>query len=93
MLTQVGALGSYFAAAILLRATGTFRSHLPSAVSAHHEDGHTDGILIAAWGKSAQLPFQFWLPDAMVAPTPISAYLHAASMVKVGVYILGPRLD
>lgn len=38
-------------------------------------------------GKSAQLPLQAWLPDAMEAPTPISAYLHAASMVKVGVYI------
>ncbi|HGG2529266.1 TPA: hydrogenase 4 subunit D [Escherichia coli] len=45
------------------------------------------GILFAAWGKSAQLPVQAWLPDAMEAPTPISAYLHAASMVKVGVYI------
>lgn len=45
------------------------------------------GILFAAWGKSAQLPIQAWLPDAMEAPTPISAYLHAASKVKVGVYI------
>ncbi|HCN5737450.1 TPA: hydrogenase 4 subunit D [Escherichia coli] len=45
------------------------------------------GILFAAWGKSAQLPMQAWLPDAMEAPTPISAYLHAASIVKVGVYI------
>lgn len=45
------------------------------------------GILFAAWGKSAQLPMQAWLPDAMEAPTPISAYPHAASMVKVGVYI------
>ena len=45
------------------------------------------GILFAAWGKSAQLPMQAWLPDAMEAPTPSSAYLHAASMVKVGVYI------
>ncbi|EGO5208546.1 hydrogenase 4 subunit D [Escherichia coli] len=45
------------------------------------------GLYLAAWGKSAQLPMQAWLPDAMEAPTPISAYLHAASMVKVGVYI------
>ena len=50
------------------------------------------GILVAAWGKSAQLPFHFWLPDAMEAPTPISAYLHAASMVKVGVYIFARTL-
>ena len=43
--------------------------------------------MFAAWGKSAQLPMQIWLPNAMEAPTPVSAYLHAASMVKVGVYI------
>ena len=49
-------------------------------------------ILFAAWGKSAQLPLQMWLPDAMVAPTPISAYLHAAAMVKVGVYIFARGL-
>ncbi len=41
-------------------------------------------IAIACWTKSAQLPFWTWLPDAMVAPTPVSAYLHAAAMVKVG---------
>ncbi|HFI7192353.1 TPA: hydrogenase 4 subunit D [Escherichia coli] len=50
------------------------------------------GILFAAWGKSAQLPMQAWLPDAMEAPTPISAYLHAASMVKVGVYIFASAI-
>ena len=49
-------------------------------------------ILFAAWGKSAQLPMHMWLPDAMEAPTPISAYLHAASMVKVGVYIFARGL-
>ena len=45
-------------------------------------------FLIAAWAKSAQLPFHTWLPDAMVAPTPISAYLHAAAMVKAGVFLV-----
>ncbi|MBM3235227.1 hypothetical protein FJZ31_02890 [Candidatus Poribacteria bacterium] len=44
-------------------------------------------ILIAAWAKAAQIPFYTWLPDAMVAPTPVSAYLHAAAMVKAGVYL------
>ena len=44
-------------------------------------------FLIAAWAKSAQVPFHTWLPDAMAAPTPISAYLHAAAMVKAGVFL------
>ncbi|MGC8834323.1 MAG: hydrogenase 4 subunit D [Armatimonadota bacterium] len=49
-------------------------------------------FLIAAWAKSAQLPFYTWLPDAMAAPTPISAYLHAAAMVKAGVFLIARLL-
>lgn len=45
-------------------------------------------ICVGAFTKSAQLPFHFWLPNAMQAPTPISAYLHSATMVKAGVYLL-----
>ena len=45
-------------------------------------------LLIAAWAKAAQVPLQTWLPDAMEAPTPVSAYLHAAAMVKAGVYLI-----
>ena len=85
--TQVASLGLYLATAILFGLGGTFQLSALADLNDYFKIIIFLGILIAAWGKSAQLPFHFWLPDAMVAPTPISAYLHAASMVKVGVYI------
>ncbi|MBK5145808.1 hydrogenase 4 subunit D [Budviciaceae bacterium BWR-B9] len=92
LITHVAAIGLYLAAAWLFAETGTFSL---TALADLNSDAKTIvlfGILFAAWGKSAQLPLHVWLPDAMEAPTPVSAYLHAASMVKVGVYIFARAL-
>ncbi|GAA2003783.1 Na+/H+ antiporter subunit A [Brevibacterium samyangense] len=69
-----------------------------SLIVAHGWSGLVDGqplviaavllILVGAVSKSALVPFHFWLPGAMAAPTPVSAYLHAAAMVKAGIYLV-----
>ncbi|HUH98032.1 MAG TPA: hydrogenase 4 subunit D [Anaerolineales bacterium] len=85
--TQVASLGLYIATVIFFGLSGTFQLTALAGLADRAKIVIFICILIAAWGKSAQLPFHFWLPEAMVAPTPISAYLHAASMVNAGVYI------
>lgn len=92
IMTQLGGMGLLAGAMICYANFNSYqiRDFLGSAQSLPPETLSlvAFGFLVAAAAKSAQVPFHTWLPDAMEAPTPISALIHAATMVNAGVYLL-----
>lgn len=90
LVTTIGGLALLVGAVLLVVETGTTSL---SAIIAHPPAGPMANVaivlvLLGALSKSAIFPFHFWLPGAMAAPTPVSAYLHAAAMVKAGIYLI-----
>lgn len=96
--TRVGDVGLLIGIILLWRATGTFNIQ---GIIEQAEAGEIGSVylfvsmcfvFLGAMGKSAQVPFHVWLPDAMEGPTPVSALIHAATMVVAGVYLVARLL-
>jgi hydrogenase-4 component D len=92
MMTSFGGLFFLCGLVWVFSATGSMDFSALGQMSPGMRAGAFALFVIAAWAKSAQLPFHTWLPEAMAAPTPISAYLHAAAMVKAGVFLMARLL-
>lgn len=89
VVTGMGGLALLGAGILLERIGGSWAISALGDLTAHPAYPVLLGlVLLAAFTKSAQFPCQFWLPNAMEAPTPVSAYLHSATMVQAGVYLL-----
>ncbi|MBI4299858.1 MAG: NADH-quinone oxidoreductase subunit L, partial [Chloroflexi bacterium] len=92
--TRIGDVGLLIGVLVLWKATGTFSipdiMHKAAAGEIARSTMTWSAILVflGAMGKSAQFPFHVWLPDAMEGPTPVSALIHAATMVTAGVYLV-----
>ncbi|MDA0769285.1 MAG: NADH-quinone oxidoreductase subunit L [Chloroflexi bacterium] len=96
--TRIGDVGLLIGIILLFRATGTFDIstiiHMAEAGEIGRGTITASALLLfmGAMGKSAQFPFHVWLPDAMEGPTPVSALIHAATMVVAGVYLTARML-
>ena len=94
IVTRFGDFAFLLAVLLIFGKAGTFDIHeinelaLAGALSSSVLVGFTLGLLSGAIGKSAQFPLHIWLPDAMEGPTPVSALIHAATMVVAGVYLI-----